>query len=49
MYLFFEIFQPQNVLILLLFSMKHSYPVGVKITPGVNNSFKLGILGYRIF
>ena len=33
----FEDLQPQNVLIMFLFSMKHSYVLMVKITPGVNN------------
>ena len=42
MFLFFEGFQPQNVVILFLFFIKHSYLLGVKITPDVNNSFKLG-------
>ena len=38
MFLFFQGFQPQNVLI-LLFSTKHSYVLTVKITSDVNNSF----------
>ena len=41
MFLFFEGFQPQNVLILFLFSIKHLYLLTAKITPGVNNSLKL--------
>ena len=42
MFLFFEGFQSQNVVILFLFFIKHFYRLGVKITPDVNNSFKLG-------
>ena len=38
MFLFFQGFQPQNVLI-LLFSTKHSYMFTVKITSYVNNFF----------
>ena len=33
MFLFFEAFQPHNVLILLLFSIKTSYPLMVKNIP----------------
>ena len=33
MFLFFETFQPHNVLILFLFSIKTSYPLMVKNTP----------------
>ena len=47
MSLFFEGFQPQNSLILLLFSMKHSYRLMAKVTPDVNNTFWLGILGIK--
>ena len=38
MFLFFQGFQPQNVLI-LLFSTKHSYVFTMKITSDVSNSF----------
>ena len=34
MFLFFEDFQPQNVPILFLFSIKHSDLLSVKITSG---------------
>ena len=34
----FKDLHPQNVLIMFLFSMNHSYVLTVKITPGVNNS-----------
>ena len=39
MFLIFEGFQHQNVLISILFSMKEFYPFMAKITPDVNNSF----------
>ena len=39
MFLFFEGFQPQNVLILFLFFMKHSYLLMATVTSDVNNSF----------
>ena len=35
---FLEGLQPQNVLIMFLFSMKHSYLLTVKTTQVVNNS-----------
>ena len=35
----FEGLQLQNVFIMFLFSMKHSYLLMVKISPRVNNSF----------
>ena len=37
MFLFFKGFQLQNVLILFLFSLIHSYPLTAEITPAVNN------------
>ena len=38
MFLLFEGFQPQNVLILFLFSMENSCLLMVEITPLVNDS-----------
>ena len=38
MLLIFEGFQSQNVLILILFSVKKSHPLKVKIIPDVTNS-----------
>ena len=38
MFLFFEAFRPQTVLILFLFSMELSYPLTAKFTAGINNS-----------
>ena len=35
---FFEGLEPQNILIIYLFSMKHSYFLTSKITPDLNNS-----------
>ena len=35
---FFEVLQPQNVLIMFLFSMKYPYLLTAKTTPDVNNS-----------
>ena len=36
-FFFFEGLQPQDVLIMLLFSMKYSYLLTVKIAPDVND------------
>ena len=36
-FLFFEAFQPQNVVILFLFSLKHSYLLTMKIIPDLSN------------
>ena len=49
MFSFFEGFKARNVRILFLFSMKHLLPVNDYITPDVNNSLKLGILGILNF
>ena len=43
--LIFEGFQPLNILILFLFSMKHSYLWTAQITPDVNDSLQDGSLG----
>ena len=34
---FFDSLEPQNVVIMFLFSMKHSYPLTAKIGPNVDN------------
>lgn len=49
MFSFFEGFKARNVPILFLFSMKHLLPVNDNVTPDVNNSLKLGILGILNF
>ena len=41
MFLFFEGFQPEIVLILFVFSVKHSDLLMTKITPNVNNLLPL--------
>ena len=37
---FLEYLEPQNVIIMFLFSMKYLYRLMAKITPDVNNSLK---------
>ena len=39
MFLFFESFQSQNVFILFLFSLKHSYLLVAKITLDINDYY----------
>ena len=50
---FFEGLQPQNNLVMFLYSMKHSYLLTAKITPDINKSnfswCEVATVGYSLY